>query len=227
MDIDLLWDASYLGTFDYIPWEYKIRYQQRTYAFLDTKKGWQAIHVVRSVNLLHVIIDEMANYFGLPKRGSHTLHVKKTFYIIYYVSNDQENTSYEIQLSKIDKDVKKQLYEDIIFNRFLRNLYTLAYSFQLKLSEANIIVRKIQFQGNTFLIPILFLYTKCQDKLTLAPRIRKKLFNDLEHKNIMKILINKKCNLKNLKMDINDIIYNINKEYTWLSQIFNRSLQHM
>lgn len=226
MGFNLLWDGSYLEQFNKAPWENSIRYLQRTYAFINTEDGWQVIQVVRTKNILPVIIDELADYFALPKRGTHTLHIKKTHYVIYYVPIDNDEISYETQLSKIEKQTKKELYENDMFTTILKNLFTLAYSLQLNLSESNIIVRKIYQDDKVLLIPMLFNYTKCKNKLNLPPRIRKKLFDHLDHNEIMSNLIDNNCDHHYLKIDIKELIDDIDNNYDWLAQIFNRSLEN-
>lgn len=137
----LPWDGSYLGHYSKaIVNEFLIE-RQRYYTMILPDRGLIYCLGYQTKDLFPCIVDELKTVFGLPRRGSHQLHIDNKLYLIFYVPLVNDKTIvWEAKLKlfenkhpiRSNQQFKEEMYKIIAFCEILALTST---------SETKIIIR--------------------------------------------------------------------------------------
>lgn len=225
------WDGSFLGVFSIAPWWYTCRYMNRTYGFLALQDGWQTIHIVRSKNILPLIVDQIKPMFNLLKRGSHHLQINKVHYIIYFVPCNltQDKALYEVPLSAVSTENIKYLMQDEIFTSFMRAIIIFCQMAHIVISNDKIWLRLVKYQDSFLILPMLCMENKIVPHTTIPVNMKKRWCNYIPSDQLMTYIVEDDSIINRIQIlqQVENIIRKIDINYLYLFNFISATLYRM
>lgn len=236
----LPWNNTHLGIFSEDAIVLHLEYKNLKYQKIRIEEGkYVYASLKRLKTKFPLILEDLKEYFGIPRRGLHQIKIGRYEYLMYYIPIDLNgNMIWEIPLNQCNEPISKE------FSCMVRDFLAFCEILYLRNSnESNILIRlgaldkyiPIGKNMNTFLTSR---FDRNSIQSILSKTLYEKWFKDISLKDSVANIIrntpvarNTTLNSENLlaitfqiKSDVDKVVQKYDSNFIWLSHYINERI---